>query len=141
MSYDKTSTLIKRHEGYRDAIYKDSLGNLTVGWGCHLYPGKVFGKGVNERLFFYDYYEALEAFGRLNLDLDPVRKAVAVDMIYNLGDAGFRKFRNFIHFLRAGDYETAAVHMMDSLWAEQVGTRAKTLEAMMRTGEWPAWIK
>lgn len=141
MSYDKTSTLIKHHEGYRDEIYKDSLGNLTVGWGCHLYPGKIFSKGINERLFFADYYGALQDYGALNLDLDPVRKTVVVDMIFNMGISTFKEFRNFISSLRDQDYQTAAHDMMHSLWAEQVGSRSKTLEAMMRTGEWPEWIK
>jgi len=141
MSYDKTSTLIKRHEGFRDSIYKDTLGNLTVGYGCHLYEGKPISKGVCERLFLADYSAALDDFGKLDLELDPVRKAVVVDMIFNMGLAKFRKFRITLDAIRNGKYELAAAHMEQSRWHNQVGIRATTLEQMMRTGEWPEWIR
>jgi lysozyme len=37
--------------------------------------------------------------------------------------------------LEAGDYAQAAVEMMDSRWARQVGSRAEKLKKMMETGE------
>ena len=36
-----------------------------------------------------------------------------------------------------GDYETAAVEMLDSRWADQVGARATLLAEMMRTRLYP----
>jgi len=37
--------------------------------------------------------------------------------------------------LKEDNYDKAADEMLDSLWAEQVGKRAKRLALMMRTGE------
>ena len=67
--------------------------------------------------------------------LDDIRAKVVVDMRFNLGAAGFRKFRKMIAALERDDYDTAADEMVDSAWYHQVGTRARRLVEMMRTGE------
>jgi len=67
--------------------------------------------------------------------LDDVRAKVVIDMRFNLGAAGFRKFRKMIAALERDDYDTAADEMVHSVWHQQVGERAKRLERMMRTGE------
>jgi lysozyme len=140
MSYDKIATMIKRHEGYRERIYKDSLGNLTVGWGSFLYEGKKVPSTVCERLFYADYMEAYQGYMSLGLDLDYARKAVCVDMIFNLGLDGFKKFKKTIAYIRAGEYEKAAANMLKSKWAKQVKSRATELADMMRTGVMPDWV-
>src|SRR5690606_15358610 len=66
--------------------------------------------------------------------LDDVRAKVVIDMRFNLGAAGFRKFRKMIAALERDDYDTAADEMVDSAWYHQVGTRARRLVEMMRTG-------
>jgi lysozyme len=141
MGYDKLAEMIKRHEGYRDRIYRDSVGVLTVGWGCALHEGKHFPAYVNERLFRNDFIGAIEDYKTLQLDLDSVREAVVIDMIFNLGIVRFKKFKNTIKHIRAGEYEDAAQHMLDSKWAKQVKSRAVELAEMMRTGVWPDWFK
>ena len=60
------------------------------------------------------------------------KQLVVYDMAFNLGMPRFRTFRKMLEALHAGDYEKAAVEMLDSRWAGQVGQRAKTLAAMMR---------
>ncbi len=67
--------------------------------------------------------------------LDDVRAKVVIDMRFNLGRAGFRKFRKMIAALERGNYGAAADEMVDSAWYHQVGNRSKRLVAMMRTGE------
>jgi lysozyme len=67
--------------------------------------------------------------------LDDVRTKVVVDMRFNLGAAGFRKFRKMIAALERDDYGTAANEMVDSAWYQQAGTRTRRLVKMMRTGE------
>lgn len=131
--------MIKRHEGFRDAIYEDSVGVLTVGWGTSLQPGKHVAASVCERLFYYDYMEAVKGYESLGFNLDYTRRAVVISMIYNLGLAGFKKFKNTIKFIRAGEYEKAADNMLKSKWAKQVKSRAIELAEMMRTGVMPDW--
>jgi lysozyme len=67
--------------------------------------------------------------------LDPVRRKVVIDMRYNLGPTRFRQFKRMIAALAAGDYKQAADEMVDSAWYHQVGTRARRLVEMMRTGQ------
>jgi len=67
--------------------------------------------------------------------LDPVRRKVVLDMRFNLGPGGFRGFKKMIAALARGDYKAAADEMVDSKWYHQVGTRARRLVEMMRTGQ------
>jgi lysozyme len=73
-----------------------------------------------------DTYEALSV----------VRRAVLVSMAFNMGRQRFAGFKTTIAAIKVGDYQRASEQMLNSLWARQVGERAKELAAMMRTGEW-----
>lgn len=128
--------LIKKHEGLRLHPYKCTAGKLTIGWGRN-----IEDKGISE----------LEAEDLLDNDisdtigeckrhlgwfdrLDPVRKIVVADMVFNLGVQGFLKFKKTIGAISQCDYNKAADEMKDSAWYEQVGTRGAELVEMMRTG-------
>lgn len=65
------------------------------------------------------------------------RRAVLVDMGYNLGVSGLLKFYQTRQHIRNRDFAGASVQMGRSKWATQVKTRATRLCKMMRTGEWP----
>ena len=67
--------------------------------------------------------------------LDDVRAKVVIDMRFNLGPTRFRQFKRMIAALSVGDYKAAAAEMVYSKWFYQVGTRARRLVEMMRTGE------
>ena len=61
MNYDKIKDSIKTHEGYRDKVYRDHLGNRTVGYG-HLCldnekwsDSKVYPRKVLDQTFDYDF--------------------------------------------------------------------------------------
>jgi lysozyme len=66
--------------------------------------------------------------------LSEPRRHALIDMRFNLGGAGFRKFKATLAALAAGDYATAARQMRKSLWARQVGRRAETLARMVEQG-------
>jgi len=57
---------------------------------------------------------------------------VLVDMRFNLGYQGFRKFKKMIKAVKQQDFHTAAREMKDSRWYHQVGERAKRLTEMMQ---------
>ena len=120
--------------------YRDTVGKLTIGYGRNLDDCGITQRDA-EQMLREDVEDARTAlltalpwFRRL----DPVRRAVLVDMAFNLGPAGLLKFGRTLSAVEQGDYETAAVEMLDSKWAGQVGQRATRLAEMMRTGEWPA---
>ena len=57
-------------------------------------------------------------------------------LAFNLGISGLLKFKKMLAALLQLDYSMAASEMLDSKWAEQVGSRADDLAKQMRTGEW-----
>uniref|UniRef100_A0A6M3J136 Putative glycoside hydrolase n=1 Tax=viral metagenome TaxID=1070528 RepID=A0A6M3J136_9ZZZZ len=134
MDYDDIAKMIKRHEGGPHNVYLDSVGVPTCGWGHALHVGSEVPAYIAERFFYLDFKKAIEDYNRMELHLDTVRKAVIIDMLFNLGYKGLMKFKNMIAALRSGDYEKAADEMMDSKWHGQVGLRALELENMMRDG-------
>lgn len=68
--------------------------------------------------------------------VNPVRKDVVLNMVFNLGLQRFRGFRKAIAAIKAQDWDEAARQMLDSQWASQVGRRARELAAMMRRGKY-----
>lgn len=66
--------------------------------------------------------------------LNTPRRVVAFSMGFNLGIEGLSKFKQMIKCIESGDYASASKHMLDSLWAKQVGDRAKRLADIMKTG-------
>lgn len=66
--------------------------------------------------------------------LDPVRQRVLLNMCFNLGIKGLLGFVNTLNLVRQGRYAAAAVNMLKSKWADQVGARAERLSDMMRDG-------
>ena len=56
-------------------------------------------------------------------------------MIFNLGLPRFSQFKNMIKAIEDEDWTEASEQMMDSKWADQVGSRAQRLRVMMETDE------
>ena len=130
--------MIQRHEGYRPFLYYDTEGVLTAGYGHAFQEGGLIPREISEALFRIDYDNAVRDFICLDLEnLDPVRQAVVIDMLYNLGRSRLMTFRRTLTALRIGNYARAADDMVDSKWYHQVGTRAVELVEMMRSGLWP----
>lgn len=124
---------IERHEGCRTTIYIDTSGVETIGIGHNLH--KPLSRAAIEQIQRDDvndaYGDCLHAFPWF-AELTVARQWVLVDMCFNLGLAGLLKFKKFISAMALGDYETAAVEMLDSLWAKQVKGRALELANMIR---------
>jgi lysozyme len=60
-----------------------------------------------------------------------------MDMAFNMGVPRLCKFKRMWAAIYDGDYTTAAVEMLDSRWATQVGTRAIKLSKAMEEGKFP----
>ncbi len=127
---------IKKHEGWRPKMYKDSVGVSTIGYGFNLEENEM-PKPVGElwlAIKIQQHEDELKRFHWYN-KLDPIRQDVLLDMHYNLGDSNFREFKKMIKALQNQQYENAANEMLDSKWASQVGRRAEKLADIMRTGQ------
>lgn len=147
--------LTKLHEGFRSRVYLDSRGIKTIGWGLNL---EAPGAKVICDHFGLDYQALCDGSAELNQvhagaifdwQLDGVRttaglifkdfaqfpenaRAVVEDLIFNLGTTGFLKFKKTIAAMKVRDWNTAADELTDSLWAHQVGRRAKDDIALLR---------
>ena len=143
---------LMRHEGLRLKVYRCTAGHLTIGYGYNLDANPlripehsiqtIIRRGITEPMA---QRWLRQAVGLLEFDvlrlvdapkLNEPRQAVVVNMAYNLGFKGFSEFKRMMRALRQEDYMQAALEMMDSKWATQVGNRAHELAKQMETGEW-----
>jgi lysozyme len=137
---DHDATLVDelfRDEGFRAKPYRCTAGKLTIGIGRNI---EDRGITVDEARYLLRGDIALV---RSEMDkhipwwrdLDPVRRRVLENMCFNLGWPKLAGFKNTLAAIKAHDWERAAVGMLASLWAQQVGARAQRLATMMRTGK------
>lgn len=133
---------LRADEGERACVYKDHLGFWTIGVGRLVDPSKE-GAGLRSDEIAYllnnDVDDRIDALTRKLpwfQDLDDVRKAVLLNMAFQLGVEGLLGFKNTLKLVEEGKYENAAAAMLNSLWAKQTPARAKRLSEQMRSGAW-----
>tara|TARA_R110000851_G_scaffold133381_3_gene268206 strand:- start:10215 stop:10616 length:402 start_codon:yes stop_codon:yes gene_type:complete len=124
-----------RHEGYRKHLYEDTEGNMTIGVGYHIEE-----KGLPDyiiRLLLDDSLkEARTELTRIapDLHLSRARQDVLINMLFNMGAPRLLTFKKMWAAIKDNDFEEAAIQMLDSRWARQVGDRAIELSGRMRNG-------
>lgn len=69
--------------------------------------------------------------------MDDVRQRVICNMCFNLGITRLLGFHNTLFAMQRGSYAVAAAGMLSSVWATQVGERAKRLASAMEYGVMP----
>lgn len=129
---------LRRHEGIRRKPYLDTVGKTTVGVGRNL-DDKPLTDDEITYLFLHDVDDATDdakmAIGEPVFHaLTEPRKAVLVNMAFNLGLTRLRKFKKMLVAIKTGQWSEAAEEMLASAWAQQVGPRAQELADLMRTG-------
>jgi lysozyme len=141
MIYD-TGLLVERlikDEGLKLKPYLDTAvpPRETIGIGHNLTD-----KGITQATARFMCHEDIdEAIGCFDIypwfkDLDQARQQVLICFMFNVGPGTFSKFKNFIRYCEAHDWEAAAQSWENSLWHTQVGDRAVTYERILRTGVW-----
>ena len=132
---------VEEHEGFRLEPYKDSLGNTTIGIGHLVRPGENFGPSITEKqardLFKTDLSEAERGAQSLPVyqKLNAPRQQVLTEMVFNMGLPTVKQFHRTLRRMDEGKFDMAADSMLKSKWARQVGQRAKTLAAIMKSGK------
>lgn len=147
MNFDRVTSSIKRHEGYSQIPYQDSLGNLTGGWGHLLehrrldqYPeSKTLGDLFREltdpvaHAAWLDAdieqatADAMNFAGHSWESLTDERREVLVEMAFQLGGPNLRSFVRFRDALCLSQWAQAKAEMLNSRWARQTPNRAEVL--------------
>jgi lysozyme len=146
---DRLEDRLEEHEGLRLTVYDDATGkpivkgsvvqgHPTIGIGRNL-----AGKGITK----------IEARDMLSRDIEEcwvavllefpwakhmndARFSVLVELVFQMGLAGVKKFVTTLKLMEDGAYAAAAEQMLRSLWAKQTPKRATRLAEIMRTGDW-----
>jgi lysozyme len=130
-----------REEGAESCAYQDSLGYWTIGVG-RLIDARKGGGLSNEEIDYLldndikaktaEVLRALPWVARLSAP----RRAVLVNMAFQMGTKGLLAFRRTLGSIEDGQYSEAALEMLDSTWAKQTPARAIRLATQMETDEW-----
>ena len=145
-TFDKLLESVKKHEGYKNKVYLDTLNKRTVGVG-HLCVEDFWedGKEYEEKFLMDILQKDLQSSidgaedlinncpsgGKANISDDA--KIIIIEMVFQLGKTGVSKFRNMWKSLQQDppQYSVAASEMLDSRWAKQTPNRAKEMSKIM----------
>jgi len=137
MNRAKVQEMLIAHEGLKFKPYVCSAGKTSIGVGRNLTDKGISHaevmlmlhndideaeRDLSGRIFQGKFYEFPE----------PVQH-VLIDLRFNLGYSGFRKFKKMIQAVRDRDWPEMIVQMRESIWFKQVPNRAKNLIKMVES--------
>lgn len=130
---DVTETL-KKDEGYRRFLYKDTEGIWTIAYGRN-----IQSRGISEEEAEYLLKNDINDFTQQLKDrfywFDSIHEdaqAVLIMMCFNMGLSGLLTFHNTLEHIKNENYKFAAEDMLKSKWANQVGDRAIRLSEILK---------
>ena len=142
MNLKRLMESVKKHEGYRNKVYLDTLGKRTVGVG-HLCvedfweDDKEYEESFLMEILQKDLQEAIRGAKELMeehgcADIDERAEEILIEMVFQLGRTGVSKFKNMWKALSEHNYVGASFEMLDSRWAKQTPNRAKNMADQMK---------
>lgn len=138
---------LKRHEGFKQTLYKCSKGYLTIGYGhnceahgdCDKFTSRTITSTEAENILLSDISEATFScvkYIKFFSDFSEIQQAVLINMVFNMGIGSLLNFKLMLKNLRLGNKPNTAREMMDSDWFPEVGKRSSELMFMILTEEW-----
>ena len=127
---------IKKHEGLRLKPYHCPAGKLTIGYGRNIEDNGI-SQSTADQMLAEDVAQCTkELFENYpwTKDLSPRRRCVLIEMVFNMGIARFKQFKNMLWACQTGDFEKASMEALNSNWHKQVGKRAETLAKVLMEG-------
>ena len=127
--YNNLIERLKEHEGYREKVYNDHLGNPTIGYGflvsslrldretCDIILKQIVSRNVEE------IKKSLPWFDEAHEDV----QGVIIEMSYQLGIGGLLSFKNTLKFMKNKNWTLAAEGMRNSRWHSQTPKRCESL--------------
>ncbi len=136
---EKLARRIKTNEGFVGHVYPDSEGFPSGGYGHHFYIGSRIPVDVAEILFKVDLAIAISEYMKIApailRKLNPARKRVIVEMIYNMNLKRVLGFKKFWAAVEAEDWPQCKLELLDSKWHLQVKGRAERLAEIFEKGD------
>jgi lysozyme len=138
---DALTSNLRDSEALRLKMYKDTVGKLTIGWG-HNIEDKGISRATADFILEEDikdaYNDLITALPWV-LTRDFRVLLVLWDMSFNMGIGSASGGHGLLSFTRTLDlifnarYSEAAVNMLKSKWASQVGHRAIELSNILKS--------
>ena len=142
-----------KHEGLSLMPYRCTMGKLTIGVGRNLEDNPLNGE---EKRALGDYMHGITKNGAMMLlrndikrcymetkkifkgfeELNNDRQYALVDMCFQLGAKGVRKFRIMRKAIENKDFELASKACLASIYAKQTPKRANKIADVIRIGKW-----
>lgn len=149
------NTIIKRLEFHESCVLKPyycPTGHLTIGIGHNIEARpfteeerKAIGdwkQGITKNMAYMicrnDVNLCLEKLKTLDFwkSLDEERQYALIDLCFQLGWVGLKKFKKMLKAMSEKDFKTASEQCLDSTYAKQTPKRAKRIANLIKTGVW-----
>ena len=140
---------VKTAEGFRRFPYVDCCGKsfrdclcakqgkLTIGWGRNLEDvgiSELEAEVLLDRDLYTAETNASKAFAWFPT-LGDVRQRAITELVFNMGIGTLKEFRQTLVAIKAGLFRAASEHLLNSLWAKQVGpTRSQRIARYLKDG-------
>lgn len=148
INLEKAKRMLLRDEGRQPYPYDDASGKfiygsgkITIGIGRNLEANPLTDNAI-DLLLLEDLVRAEEGarrvIGNSNFNsLSDNRKLAIINLVFNLGEAGFSKFTSTIACIKAQDFSGARLNLLKSKYASQVKTRALRVADMLEKDIFP----
>jgi lysozyme len=157
MDMDTAYKRLEFHEGFRAKKYMCSEGRWTIGIGHNLEAREFTPE---EKKALGDWENGITHNGALMLlrndvenclkdlkqfpfwkELDDDRQYALLDMCFQLGFKGLKKFKSMLKAFENGDFVTASKECLNSKYRKQTPTRAKRIAVLIRYKKWVEYSK
>ena len=127
--------MIMKDEGWSPKPYLCSERKWTIGFGTNITritreEGEALLDLCLNKIINFDLLSFTEELPNLN----DARKIVLINMLYQLGLYGVKKFKRMRKAIIGKNFKMASVEMLDSRWHKQPPHRCRRLAEIMRTG-------
>ena len=136
---DNLKEMIIKHEGHEPRVYKCPNGFDTIGYGFaikDLFMDKEIADFILDKKIrgILAGIEANDDWDTWFWDKPQNVKEVLINMIYQIGFSGVKKFRKTIQYIKKDNFLLASEEMLDSKWARSDSpNRAKELSDIIKS--------
>jgi len=136
---DNLKEMIAKHEGYEPRVYKCTNGYDTIGYGFaikDLYMDEEIANLILDKKIrgLLARIEGNDDWDSWFFDKPEIVQDVLVDMIFQIGFSGVRKFKKTIQYIKDDNFLLASEEMLDSKWARSDSpNRAKELSDIIKS--------